>query len=313
MKKIILFIIVDIFICYNGFSQFGALLYDGTITFESNPNAVVSIRLDTNIVNNIWQIGKPNKLLADSAYSIPNAIITDTINPYPVNSNSFFELNITDFNNFPSFYTWGEMILSFNHKYETDSAHDLGYIMQSYDNGVTWYGLTDVIQPYWIINSTNLYNNQDTSQNGVAGFSGNSNQWKNVEVHWVWCMITKCFFDTCKIRFYFSSDNVNTNKGGWIIDNIRVRGYEVIGNVQDNSSYSEYMNFPNPLYENSEIEFKKPVQSIQFFNGTGKLVLQKNRISDSFNFQSYGFQKSLYIMKCVFEDGKIIVKKIVVE
>ncbi|MDA3953800.1 MAG: transposase [Bacteroidales bacterium] len=34
----------------------------------------------------IWQIGTPNKTFFDSAYSSPNAIITDTVNYYPINN-----------------------------------------------------------------------------------------------------------------------------------------------------------------------------------------------------------------------------------
>ena len=53
------------------------------------------MELDTS-ASNIWQIGKPQKIIFDSASTVPNAIVTDTINFYPINNISRFGIKILD-------------------------------------------------------------------------------------------------------------------------------------------------------------------------------------------------------------------------
>ncbi len=74
--------------------------------------------------NNIWQLGKPNKVFFDSAYSGTNAIITDTINSYSVTNHSYFDIKIPS----NSWFQLGNRIISFKHKFDTDSLKDGGYI-----------------------------------------------------------------------------------------------------------------------------------------------------------------------------------------
>ena len=40
----------------------------------------------------LWQIGSPDKTIFTEAFTLPNAIVTDTANPYPTNANSSFIL-----------------------------------------------------------------------------------------------------------------------------------------------------------------------------------------------------------------------------
>ena len=53
-------------------------------------------KIDTSVAGNIWQIGKPHKTIFDSAYSRPDAIVTDTIHDYPANNLSTFAIKIFD-------------------------------------------------------------------------------------------------------------------------------------------------------------------------------------------------------------------------
>ncbi len=51
----------------------------------------LKIQIDTSQQGNIWQIGRPQKILFNLAFSIPNAIVTDTLNTYPINDTSSFQ------------------------------------------------------------------------------------------------------------------------------------------------------------------------------------------------------------------------------
>ena len=46
--------------------------------------------------DSLWQIGKLDKTYFSNAYSVPNAILTDTIQTYPTHQSSSFNIKLTD-------------------------------------------------------------------------------------------------------------------------------------------------------------------------------------------------------------------------
>lgn len=108
----------------------------GTITFE---NVFSNLYIDTIQPNNIWQIGRPQKILLDSSDTKPNAIITDTINAYPINNTSSFIVKILQEGwawspNWPGPFAYIEFV----HKYNTDTIIDGGHLEYSIDAGIIW-------------------------------------------------------------------------------------------------------------------------------------------------------------------------------
>jgi len=86
MKNILLTFTISLAVASNILAQQS---YEN-INFD-NTNNIKSVFIDSvNFRHNVWQIGKPQKSIFKSAYSIPNAIVTDTINPYPINDTSSF-------------------------------------------------------------------------------------------------------------------------------------------------------------------------------------------------------------------------------
>ena len=76
----------------NSFSQIdpGINLYAiDSCHFESPCNLIV---LDTSIIGNIWQIGSTTKPFFNAAHSPTKAIMTDTLNVYPPNNQSYFDI-----------------------------------------------------------------------------------------------------------------------------------------------------------------------------------------------------------------------------
>ena len=130
--------IVNLFLFFNitAKAQFGGLI--NLIDFESTDSLFT---IDTSFTGNIWQIGTPSKLFFDSAWSVPNAVLTDTLNFYPPNNFSVFTIKISD-------TAWGQPQLnrssiSYNHKFDTDSLYDGGYIEISYDGGTSWTNIAN--------------------------------------------------------------------------------------------------------------------------------------------------------------------------
>ena len=104
------------------------------ITFEE-PSPYIHINPSA---QNIWQIGAPQKIFFNSAYSVPNTIVTDTINFYPVNNQSSFDLYVGAFN-MGGMWGWNyplDIFIDFRHKYDTDTLIDGGYITVSWDKWI---------------------------------------------------------------------------------------------------------------------------------------------------------------------------------
>src|ERR1043165_9963954 len=127
MKKVFLFILIFV-----STTKLFAQLYSGFTDFDQSNELYITI--DT-ASGNLWQIGNPGKSYFNDAWSAPNAIVTDTLQTYPANNTSVFQILLPF-----SFVGWASEI-QFKHRYQTTSNHDGGYIEFSHDNGQTWYNV----------------------------------------------------------------------------------------------------------------------------------------------------------------------------
>lgn len=303
--KSILSVIAILIIAGKSFSQItepvGNLIYMDSLTFLP-PDSLITIN---NPENNIWEIGQPEKTIFNSAKTGTKVMITDSASFYPENCNDFFliELPIPD-------YYWGEAILSFYHKYDTDTLTDGGIIEISYDNGNNWENIFD--DKYHIAtNYFGLYS--DTIRGGEYGFSGKSSGWQYVELYWWWVALTgtksasSVNFDSPVIRFRFKSDSVNTNKEGWMIDDIVLRGYDVGGAISGiSASFPEI--FPNPATDYIHVKLTDeyfPELSISICNSQGQIAFSKPVTETKMNISFLPSGTYYYIIE---NEGKVLNK-----
>lgn len=236
------------------------------------------LNLDTSS-SNIWEIGTPSKIIFDSAHSVTNALITDSLNDYPINNHSSFTLIPTDNNGDVS---TDNMYLEFNYKLDSDTLLDGGYIEVSYDYGQSWYNVIDEYQynPFSLMFfETNLYQDYDTLYNGETGISGSTSEWKKGYIKWIWSAPIKSYtIDTLMIRFNFISDSIENNKEGWMIDDLTV-SYEYLSSVNSNNQDIKFKTYPSPSQSFINIELTDIHNfenvSIQLIDNLGKVVLSK--------------------------------------
>lgn len=249
--------------------------YSGLLSHDScNFNSSWSrLKIDLTNTNNDWVIGSTNKPFFGQANSLPNAIMTDSLNPYSPNNLSYFDIGFSawDGSGFPY-----NMYIQFDHKYETDTLVDGGFITLSYDSGQTWVNAindsSSVVLFNWpYINAQNLYTISDTLINGNFGYSGTSD-WKTTILQWIWALPVKYIStDSLIIRFNFISDGNQTNKDGWIIDNIVVGDVDMGSSIQENKNAFESSIFPN--ITSNYFQFKtsvgKPIDLIEITSIAG--------------------------------------------
>lgn len=275
--------------------------------------STLDLEIDTSS-QNLWQIGVPNKPFFDTAYSAPNAIFTDSINPYASDVNCYFDVIIPN-------DTYGmNKIISFKHKYETDTLVDGGYIEVSYDMGQNWNNVIhdDTVHSVEYLGFENMYSENDTLKDNHFGFSGTSEEWITTRIQWVWALPIKSSIpDTIIVRFNFISDNMQTNKAGWMIDDIVISYGEFFGSVEEYDNQNAYEFFPNPMDNHATIQFNNPDQSdcqLVIFDQTGRIVRSNDKTrTNEFKFGRDELNSGIYYFqirstKSILSKGKFIIE-----
>lgn len=281
---------------------------DTTINFEGFSTL---IEIDTSNADNIWQIGSPNKVVFDSSYSAPNAIVTDTIGFYPANNLSTFTYEFV--------LNGANINIFFTHKYHSQEGQDGGYIELSCDNGNTWQHLffnpsIQEVDSTGFYYTSNLYSESDTIFNGKPAFSGQSTDWHSAHIAFP-CMVAKTDLD-CLLRFTFSSDSVGSQHEGWLIDDISISYFWCSG-IEEHPQNKVFI-APNPISDKAIFQLLDDLQirngTLTVFDTFGRSVDNRQRVvGNRFEYDATGLKSGIYSYRLVDEDhfsatGKFVVK-----
>lgn len=292
----------------------GILEFGDTISFEEESSL---IQIDTTSTN-LWQIGVPSKPILDSAFSPVNALITDTINPYPTSNLSYVDMVFTDAD-----YPYGlfdQLHFGFTHKYDTDSLKDGGYITISVDNGESFHNVLEYEIEYFYItpaeNSLNLYGPADTLYTGEPGFSGSSDGWVNTMMGWgnkyvgtndIVAPKGGSETDSIIVRFNFISDTIPESKDGWMIDDFYIFKVDIVGNVRDRT-IAQFKIFPNPATEILTAETEKDYQNLEMKirDISGKEIIRRaHGNGNSVQVENLNLESGVYLIS-LYGDGEFL-------
>lgn len=291
MKMRQLLLVLCVLITNVTFGQNFMQYFDGADTICDPtrwPSAVcVTINNDS---TNIWQIGPPKKSNFDSAATFPNAIITDTANFYPANNTSSFQFTV------PPRLNVGILAIQWKQKLDMDLGLDGGKIEFTKDKGATWQSVFNNPLVYKFYGYDPL--NVDTLPNGDFAFSGTDTVWRDI---WLCYDISSIRNDTLTLRFTFTSDSINNNKEGWLIDNIllHITIMHTVGEVK----LEKYLNvYPNPTSDIIYIETQKIqsfhiIEQMQLINSIGQVVEEWKQIPTKFFINAKNHSNGLYYLK----------------
>ena len=217
--------------------------------FEAGNYYGTPIQIDIDAdTNNVWQIGSPQKTRFDSAATLPNAIVTDTINPYPVNNESMFQFNLV-----LGPWSYGIYAIQWKQKLDMDHGKDWAIVEFKTDRDSTWQNAFDNPYVYNFYGFDTL--NVDTMPNGDMAFTGTDPSWSDI-----WFCFTNSYIEygggSLSTRYRFVSDSVDNGKDGWMIDNIIAR--ETIRHTVAEVEQTEYLKvYPTTTNGRVHIEAKK--------------------------------------------------------
>ncbi len=293
MKKLFTLIFCFVSACVNG--QVGWINFDPGF---SDYHTFISI--DTNFHNNIWQVGKPNKTVFTSAFSAPYAIVTDTLNPYPVNDTSVFILKIPGVlaGYVPAPFSVND--ISFKYQLDIDSGTTVTLEI-SEDSGAHWTNIIDSLPEYYSwtefgvpIDTPNL----KVSTAGWTSFYVSREPFSAVP-------------DSILFRFTFISDSNHVSRDGWIIDDIIYHYYyESVLQTQNDNLITLY---PNPSKGNIFIHSEKQYQeepTVIVYNTKGQEVYKTNNLAST-GYLNLPLPDGTYTLKYVTKD-EYCVKRIII-
>jgi len=265
------------------------------ITFD-DAYCVDRVIIDTiSDTNNVWQIGTLNKAMADSNVCSTVAIMTDTINPYPVNDTSSFVIKTVA--TYGIYY--GCKNISGMYYAQTDSLNDYGMIEFSPDNGLSWVDLLNDT-----VYGDNLF---WYSKPVLTGHSGVCKFYDCVMFD-----IGSAFGinvgDTLLFRFTFISDSIFDNASGLLFDDFSMWDYvEGISETRFRAFKSKV--YPNPVDEQFTIGFDNPDAApieLAVYDIHSKPVLKQENITrEQIILNAADFKPGIYIYKLTnFKESK---------
>ncbi len=282
--------------------------------------------LDTTHHNNSWQIGKPQKIKFDSAYSVPNAMVTDTINTYPINDTSIFYLKVVTLDR--NLNNEMARVIGMRYKLYKDSG-ETATIEILADSGRQWIDVIkeaktydiDISYSYDSISGAYMYSKsyiKPTDNTEWTMLFIDLNRWMTYSNDLFPNKIPNYYpysvnFDTTWLRFTFISDSIETNKAGWLIDDIGIQPTTVSVKhiMQKNKLISLY---PNPTHNHIYIKRHSnhtKNESVTIYNLYGQKVLYRNQIPLS-GYIPISLPSGLYTVKYT-TDKEFAVKQLVVQ
>jgi len=255
--------------------------YD-SVSFETPVSKII---IDSSEYNS-WQIGMPGKSFFNSAHAGSKAILTDTINSYLPNDTAVFIYVIRNPYTQTCFTS-----MEFWHKYDMDTLSDIGIIEASYNGGNSWILVSDTNGITW-----DSYFWWDWDYHAISEkytthpltITGKSNGWILSRFNWQWWIPVKSDsivypLDSLMIKFTFISDSVETNREGWMIDDILTvsAGWQYCTGIEDQSTEKMVSINPNPfsLQTTLKANFFLNNTVITIYDSFGHQVIQKDKIS----------------------------------
>lgn len=214
----------------------GALLAQDSVLYVLSFDPGDTLQLDSIYGEPIWQIGSPDKPVFDSAWSAPNALVTDTALPFTAPGTSYASFHVPwdyYFNN-----EW--LTLSFKHRMHVQPGNAFGWVEFYYPDPVEeWVRAGDMVD---LLNGEVQWNTTTGLQTDSGMVFTGSWNWTQEQIDFVcWGWFTSTQYrsglgtDSMHFRFVFQATSTDLTWDGWMIDDVNILLSPcLIGGLADN-------------------------------------------------------------------------------
>ncbi len=289
MKKIIP-LTLFLFCSLTGQSQFKTQYFDGSDTSLYNS---IFVEMDSNAAK-VWHIGPPQKSIFDAAATLPNAILTDTLLPYPDSTEASFFMSF-DSVSWP--WSYGVAALQWKQKLDLEHGRDFGRVEYSIDGGQSW---DDPFDNPWVYNFYGFDSaNVGITKDSIGAFTGQDSVWKDI---WL-CFDIFWFYqtDSLTVRFTLESDSNSSGQEGWMMDNFMAHTTWI--HTLESFHQDEYLNVsPNPTNGRVNIRAKRKkefhiIEEIKLFDSNGEILEEYHFVPTKFFVDLSSYPNGVYLLK----------------
>lgn len=208
--------------------------------------------------------------------------------------------------------------MEFWHKYDMDTLTDIGIIEASYDGGNSWVLINDTseVSPigsyFWWDNDFHASDGNYTNHPLIT--TGKSDGWELSRFNWEWWIPVKTDtiiypLDSLMIKFTFISDANETNKEGWMIDDILTASaeWQLCSDIKETIN-NNFRIFPNPFSQQMTIESVEDLKGSDMiiYNSTGIIIKEFHMASGhSITVQQDNLSSGIYYL-VIMKNGKIL-------
>ncbi len=265
--------------------------------------------------NGIWEIGIPSKTDFNSAFQGNRAIMTDSINLLPSDTNSYFYLVIDSI----EIQKGTATILEFWHKFQLDETEDSASIDFSYDGGLSWFRGENSPIDYDIFYSRYFPSIKTENTYPDTIINGESEEWVKEKYIWNWfyCVastksVTSDYLpDSIIVRFNIKCGNPSESREGWMIDSLTI-SYDMCTAISENDMDNSKI-YPNPFNDYLSIELDNTLISrLEIYNSLGQVVSYKSNIkSIKYTLETKGIKSGLYYLKIYDNQNNVYFKPLI--
>lgn len=293
MKTLLLCLFTSLL--YYSNAQYLLQYFDGSDTI---PGQALFVEFDT---TGIWQIGEPEKTYFDTAYTVPNVLITDTLNPLPDSTDAYFWFTY-DLQN----YQGGVIALQWTQKLDLDTNTEVAIIEFSTDTMQTWQNVfyhPDIDNFYGYLSSSEGTHHQT----GDIGFTGTDTIWRDIWLCFGYDFIYNYNIDTLNFRYRILTDTVEHQSEGWMIDNFLVHEtwFHTIGEISDEDTFTA---FPTETSGPLKVVCSKKgsplvIDHVELIDMSGRVMREYKPESTNFELDLSRFPAGQYKLKIITDQG----------
>jgi len=254
----------------------------------------------------LWQVASSHKPVFDSISS-SIGLITDSVNAYGMGLSCSFVLRTPCTHN---------TYIMFEHKVDTDTLEDGGFVEISWDQGETWAMAGDLytccISYHNYLGLNDMYGGQPNGGENVPligdsipAFSGRQGwMWSGLGQYGLPMKTDFCWDNDSEswFRFTFKSDSSDSGKAGWMIRKIVVIQTIVYGDVGENSMGALKLH-PNPTANVFRLELPPnapPLREVILHDLSGREVLRQ---MDTNEMDATSLQQGIYVVTAITDQG----------
>lgn len=230
---------------------------------EMNFESGATLVLDSVYPAGCWQVGRPAKTLFTTALSLPNALVTDTLLPYPSFTTCYAEFTLLADESSNDYGRW----------FEFDHWLDLAPGSRAYiEARDTWSSDWSRLNDGWYAEGSVI--------NGPQGyeFAGSTGAWEHVAFDSPCGGVMQATADRwydplMRLRFVLEAGDNGSGRDGWMIDDFRATATICAGGLTEHR-VSGLKIYPNPANDRVLIQFhgNPGPSTVQVIRSDGAIV-----------------------------------------